>query len=96
MSREKLVLTVLGGRFLRDACFCCVRSNDGASDRTPFPPPCEGVTIFPPCEGGITIFPPLLRGGQGGVGRESWKSKNVACSPFLGPVIMGVTCSFIQ
>ncbi len=22
--------------------------------------------------------------------------KKVACSPFLGPVIMGVTCSFIQ
>src|SRR5208337_1445872 len=37
---EKLVLTVLEGRF-PDACFCCARSNDGASDRT-LSPPCEG------------------------------------------------------
>ena len=27
---------------------------------------------------------------------EGSKKMAVACSPFLGPVIMGVTCSFIQ
>jgi putative transposase len=36
---EKLVLTVLEGRF-RDACFCGARSNDGASERS-LSPPCE-------------------------------------------------------
>ncbi len=39
-SDERLVLTVLEGRF-RDACFCCSRSNDSASERS-FSPPCEG------------------------------------------------------
>ncbi len=37
---EKLVLTVLEGRF-RDACFCCARSTEDASDRS-LSPPCEG------------------------------------------------------
>jgi len=34
---EKTVSTTLEGR-LRDACFCCARSNDGASDRSLSPP----------------------------------------------------------
>jgi len=38
---EKLVLTELEGRF-RDACFCCARSNDGASDGS-FSPLAKGV-----------------------------------------------------
>jgi len=33
----KLVLTALEGRF-RHACFCCARSNEGASDRSFSPP----------------------------------------------------------
>src|SRR5450759_1173002 len=37
---EKLELTVLEGRF-RDACFCCARSNDVASERS-FPPLAKG------------------------------------------------------
>jgi hypothetical protein len=37
---EKLVLTELEGRF-RDACFCCARWNDVASERS-LSPPCEG------------------------------------------------------
>ena len=37
---EKLVLTELEGRF-RDACFCCARWNDVASERS-LSPPCKG------------------------------------------------------
>jgi hypothetical protein len=38
-----------------------------------------------------------LEQGEGGKGEGGkGENKNMACSPFLGPVIMGVTCSLVH